>query len=287
MDKETPVEIDPPSVDVPIPKPSLANGPTPDPPLVNDPPLVAKGACHRCGTTPRNVSPEKRSANIQTRCQLANIMEKAIYHQKNHITRAEVDVDGTYADEVTRRLDDMIKCGNGSYAATKRLVDVEVRKKSTGKLACAQCAKSTVYGLEDETMKKFRQFVGRYGVNATTNYLIDRFMESRRNNNSRRMNQVENKSKVDLTEDVMGISSDMYIQCKSKTEHCYPLTFHSSKKKKSLTKGLQKKNIDRDGNKMAILLPFITGVGPGEMETILSIFSLPNSQYYHTTIYRW
>ena len=46
MDKETPVEIDPPSVYVPIPDPSLADGPTPDPPLVNDPPLTAKGACH-------------------------------------------------------------------------------------------------------------------------------------------------------------------------------------------------------------------------------------------------
>ena len=38
---------------------------------------------------------------------------------------------------------------------------------------------------------------------------------------------------------------------------------------------------------MAILLPFITGVGPGEMETILSMFSLPNSQNYRNTIFRW
>ena len=46
------------------------------------------------------------------------------------------------------------------------------------------------------------------------------------------------------------------------------------------------KNIDRDENKMAILLPFITGVGPGEMETILSMFGLPNSQNYERTIAR-
>ena len=155
MDKETPVEIDPPSVYAPIPDPSLVDGHTPDPPLVNNLPLVAKGACHRRGTTPRNVSPEKRSANIQTRCQLTNIVEKAIHHQKDHITRDEIDVEEleyaddvveTYADEVTRRLDDMIKCGNGSYAATKRLVDVDVLKESTGKLACAQCAKSIFCG---------------------------------------------------------------------------------------------------------------------------------------------
>ena len=137
MDKETPVEIDPPSVYIPILDPSLADGPNPDPPLVNDPPLVAKGACHRRGTTPRNVSPVKWQANIQTRCQLTNIVEKAIHHQKDHITRDEIDVEEleyaddvveTYADEITRRLNDMIKCGNGSYAATKRLVDVDVLK---------------------------------------------------------------------------------------------------------------------------------------------------------------
>ena len=57
MDKETPVGIDPPSVYVPIPDPLLADGPNPDPPLVNDLPLVAKGVCHRRGMTPRNVSP--------------------------------------------------------------------------------------------------------------------------------------------------------------------------------------------------------------------------------------
>ena len=102
------------------------------------------------------------------------------------------------------------------------------------------------------------------------------------------MSIAENKSKVDFTEDVLGISSDMYIQCKSKTDHRYPLTFHSTKeKKKSLTKGNYKKNIDRDENNMAILLPFITGVGPGEMETILSMFGLPNSQHYVRTINRW
>ena len=180
MDKETPVEIDPPSVCVPIPDP--------DPPLVDDPPLVAKGVCHRRGTTPRNVSPQKRSANMQTRCQLTNIVEKAVHHQKDHITRDKIDVKeleyaddvvGTYADEVTRRLDDMIKCGNGSYVATKRLVDVEVLKESTGKLACAQCAKSTVCGLEDETMKQFRKFVSRDGLNVATIDLIDKFMESK------------------------------------------------------------------------------------------------------------
>ena len=80
----------------------------------------------------------------------------------------------------------------------------------------------------------------------------------------------------------------MYIQCKSKTDYRYPLTFHSTKEKnKSLTKGGQKKNIDRDENKTAILIPFITGVGPGEMETILSMFGRPNSKCYRSTIFRW
>ena len=47
------------------------------------------------------------------------------------------------------------------------------------------------------------------------------------------------------------------------------------------------KNIDRDENKIAIMLPFVTGVGPGEMETILNMFSLPNSKHYERTIFRW
>ena len=37
---------------------------------------------------------------------------------------------------------------------------------------------------------------------------------------------------------------------------------------------------------MDILLCF-TGVEPREMEAILSMFSLPNSQYYRKTIHRW
>ena len=48
----------------------------------------------------------------------------------------------------------MIKYGNGSYTATKRLVDIEVLKDSTGKSACGQCTKSTVCGLEDEICQK-------------------------------------------------------------------------------------------------------------------------------------
>ena len=38
---------------------------------------------------------------------------------------------------------------------------------------------------------------------------------------------------------------------------------------------------------MVILIPFITGVGPEEIETILIMFSLPNSQHYQITIFRW
>ena len=181
------MEIYQPLVDFPIPDLSLANGPVPDPPLVNDPPLNIKYACHRREMTPRNVFPQKRLANIQTRYRLVNIVEKVIHHQKNYITRAEInmeeleyadDVVGTYADEFVRRLDDIIKCGDGSYVATTCLINVETLKESTGKLAGGQCAQFTVCGLEDETMKKFRQFVGRNGTNATTNDLIDRFVES-------------------------------------------------------------------------------------------------------------
>ena len=61
-----------------------------------------------------------------------------------------------YADEATRRLDHMIKCGNWSDATTKYLVYVEMLKESTGKPVCGQRSKSTVCCLEDERMKQFR-----------------------------------------------------------------------------------------------------------------------------------
>ena len=96
-------------------------------------------------------------------------------------------------------------------------------------------------------------------MNATTNNLIDGIMESRLNNKNRRMNKSEKKSEVNFAKDIMVISLDMYIQCRSKNNHCCPLTFHLSKGKKSLTKGRHKRNIDRDENKIAILLHFITG----------------------------
>ena len=49
----------------------------------------------------------------------------------------------------------------------------------------------------------------------------------------------------------------------------------------------QKKSIDADKNLMSILLPFITGVGPRDVETILSMQGLPNSKHYEKTITRW
>ena len=90
------------------------------------------------------------------------------------------------------------------------------------------------------------------------------------------MQTAEDKSKVHLMEDIMGISSDMHIQCNSVPCHRYPMTFKKSGTMKSLTKGGAKKNIDRDENKYAALLPFICGSGPGEVETHLNTFALPN-----------
>ena len=111
-----------------------------DPPLVNDPTLVrvdpplVKRACNRRGITPRNVSPQKRSTRMQVGCQLDTIKEKVAHHQKNMVTRSTFDVEcinyaddevETYKDEVTRCLYDKVKCGNGSYASTKHLVNIE------------------------------------------------------------------------------------------------------------------------------------------------------------------
>ena len=89
----------------------------------------------------------------------------------------------------------------------------------------------------------------------------------------------EEKCKVHLTDDVMGIASDISIQCNNCATHCYPMTLP----KKSSSRG-QKKNTDAKENVMAMLLPFITGVGPTELETILNMQGLPNSQHYKKNI---
>ena len=42
-----------------------------------------------------------------------------------------------------------------------------------------------------------------------------------------------------------------------------------------------------NGNNNAILPPFITGVGPGEIGTILNMFTFPNCKLYRKTIFYW
>ena len=75
------------------------------------------------------------------------------------------DVVETYANEVTRRLDDMIKRGHGSSKATRRLVDVNCVAESLDKLACGQCAKDVVCEAEEGTMDRFKLFVEEDGGN--------------------------------------------------------------------------------------------------------------------------
>ena len=86
------------------------------------------------------------------------------------------------------------------------------------------------------------------------------------------MNQAENKCEVYFAEDVMYISSDMLMQWNSEVVHWYLLIFHEAKEKTKEKLGLirgggdiRKKHIDRNDNKTAILLSFITFVGAGEI----------------------
>ena len=120
----------------------------------------------------------------------------------------------------------MAKCGKGSYAATKFLISVNILDDSTHKLVCSQCAINTICDAEEETIQKFRKFVSNDGVNIAINDIIERFVKYKIISKARMMDQVENKYKVHFTEDIMSISSDMLIQCNSKSDHCQPLSFH-------------------------------------------------------------
>ena len=124
--------------------------------------------------------------NTQDRCQLVNIARKAVRHHNNWtnnlnhnpnpIKYAENLIE-TYAEEVTRRLNGMIKFDNGLYVATKYLVSINIINESIDKLAYSQCAKNKVGDSEERILQKFREFVGNDGINTATNDLIDRFME--------------------------------------------------------------------------------------------------------------
>ena len=150
------------------------------------------------------------------------------------------------------------------------------------KLACGEYAKEEVGKAEDSIMTQFRQFVAQDENNNTvTMNLIDKFERQRMKSKKRKTDLAKDRAKVYLTEDVIGISSDIIVQCQSCKSHRYPMTAGRIE-----SKG-QKKSIDADENLMAILLPFITGVGPRDVETILSMQGLPNSKHYEKTITRW
>ena len=202
------------------------------------------------GLTPRNVSPQKNKADEKVK---------------------------TYADVIEERLNEV-----ASHGGSKRFVNIDIVSDSVERLACGECAKEEIGKAEDKIMTKFRQFVAQDENNNTvTMNLIDKFERQMIKNKKRRMDLAEDRAKVCLTEDVVGISSDIIVQCQSCPSHCYPMSAGRIE-----SKG-QKKSIDADENLMAILLPFITGVGPRDVETILSIQGLPNSKHYEKTITRW
>ena len=171
---------------------------------------------YRRGLTPRNVSPEKRSRNIQIQCQYRNNIEKAIHHLQNSkgsTSSNEIDTDVIqYADD--------IKINHG----TKRFIDINVVTDSTNQLLCGQCARETFEGAGDDVMKQFRKFVVNNEDCAAMVKQIDKFERIRQINKKRRINHFENKCKVSLTDNVVGISSDISLQCKTCTSHRYPMT---------------------------------------------------------------
>ena len=71
-------------------------------------------------------------------------MGKAVHHHNNgtsHLIPTPNPIEYVdnvieiYVDEVTRRLNDMAKCGKGSHVPTKHLVSANILSDSTDKLA--------------------------------------------------------------------------------------------------------------------------------------------------------
>ena len=99
------------------------------------PGLTASKLCRR-GLTPRNISPEKRSRNIQVECQKKNNVEKAIQNCMPNVIDMDIteyadDKVETYANIVDRKLRDL-----ESRRGNKRFVDVNVVTDSVNQLVC-------------------------------------------------------------------------------------------------------------------------------------------------------
>ena len=239
---------------------------------------------YRRGLTPRNLTPEERSRDIQVGCQKRNNIERKRCHSQKvscqidmEVIRYADDEVETYADVVDRKLRDIdLRSGN------KRFVDLGALSNSVNQLACSQCARETIGEVEDNVLKQFKYFVRDHRDTTILLHQIDKFERHYRKGKNRRISVAGEKFQVYLTDDVMGIASDVSIQCNNCATHCYPMTFP----KKSSSRG-QKKNTDAEENVMAMLLPFITGVGPTELETILNMQGLPNCQHYQKTLLRW
>ena len=99
------------------------------------PGLTARKLC-RTGLTPRNISPEKRSRNIQVECQKKKNVEKAIQSCMPNVIDMDIteyadDTVETYAYIADRKLRDLeLRRGN------KRFVDVNVVTDSVNQLVC-------------------------------------------------------------------------------------------------------------------------------------------------------
>ena len=125
----------------------------------------------------------------------------------------------SYADVIKNRLNEVTSLGG-----SKRFVNYNILSDSVDKLVCGECAKEEIGKAKDDVMSQFRKFVAlEDNSNTVTMNLIDKFEKYRDKNKKRRMNVAEDKAKVYVTEDVVGISSDINVQCKSCPSYWYPL----------------------------------------------------------------
>ena len=132
---------------------------------------------YRRGLTPRNLTPEERSRDIQVKCQKRNNVERERHHSQKvghqidmEVIRYADDEVETYADVVDRKLRDIdLRCGN------KRFVDLGALTDSVNQLACGQCARETIAEVEDDVMKWFKYFVRDHKNNTVLLHQIDKF----------------------------------------------------------------------------------------------------------------
>ena len=150
-----------------------------------------------------------------------------------------------------------------------------------------ECSCSEAEKIGDKMMTDFRNFVEGKQADDSTMELIYEFERLRGKNKHHRADRYEKKVAMYLDYRPIGWASDMHTKCNSKYSHTFPLTISRKVwKNKKKIKTNHRRLIKYSENIMGVLAPFITGMVPTELNSMVCMLNLPKSNNFANTIYK-